>query len=210
MTKDNKRHILVTLTALLLGMFIVVQWRSFGTLSEANRDVQKNVFREIQILKETNQNLKTEIAGLSDTLEETSSNAQVLKSIEEEIGKYELLAGEIDVNGPGVTIQINTNIDLIWVVDLVNELWNGGAEAISINGIRLSDKTQGFELLPQGQVFLHVNTLELPYSFQAIGEPSVLEKVLLQESGIFDRMKEKYPDLSFEVTNQERLEIEGI
>lgn len=210
MKQPKKQHILLGTIALFLGFFIIIQWRSFTNLSQENRDATKNIFREIQILKETNKNLKNEVTELSDLLESTTTEASALKSIDKEIEKYKMLAGEVPVYGPGLTIEINTAVDGIWLVDMMNELLNGGAEAISINGIRLTDKTQGLEILPQGQIFFHVNILELPYTFKAIGEPAELEKVISQESGIVKRMQDKYPGLNITIIKQERIDMEKI
>jgi len=210
MKKAQKQHIVLGFIALLLGLFIIVQWRSFGSLTEENRDVRKNVFREIQILKETNQNLKDEVKELNNTLEVTSNRVSALESIDAQIQKYKLILGEVDAVGPGISITIKNPIDEIWLVDLVNELFTGGAEAVSVNEIRLTAQTQGFEMLPQGQIFLYVNTLETPYVFKAIGEPAQLERIIKQESGIFDRIKEKFPDLQYSIEQQERIVMKGI
>lgn len=208
--KYNKRVAAIGVTSLILGFFVILQWRSFGLLKEQNRDVRKNVFREIQILKETNQNLKTEVEDLNKTLQETSNQALALKSIEDEIGKYKILSGDEDIEGPGIIVTINSNIDPIWLVDLTNELFNGGAEAISINDLRLTDFTQGFEILPQGQIFLHLNTLETPFVFKTIGEAQELQSIILQKGGIYERMKEKYPSINMTVTTEDKITMKKI
>lgn len=206
----SKRTVVIGITSLILGFFVIVQWRSFGLLQDQHRDIHKNIFREIQILKETNQNLKTEIETLNQTLEETSNQALALQSIESEINKYKILGGAADIEGPGIIITIDSDVDALWLVDLVNELSSAGAEAISINDLRLTDDTQGFEILPQGQVFLHVNTLEKPYIFKTVGEPNELKNVILQKGGIYDRMKDKYPLLNLTVNTQERITMKKI
>lgn len=206
----NKRVVTIALTSLLLGFFVVLQGRSFGLLQDQNRDLRKNIFREIQILKTTNENLKVETDELTKTLQETSNQSSALKAIEDEINKYKILSGEEDIEGPGVVISIVTNVDPIWLVDLTNELFGAGAEAVSINDLRLTDATQGFEILPQGQIFLHVNTLETPYVFKTIGDPNALKNILLQSGGIYQRMKDKYPGLQMTVLTQENIKMTKI
>lgn len=210
MNRVTRHHIYIGLTTLVLGFLIVLQWRSFSSATSEHRDVQKNVFREIQLLYSTNKDLKDQVKELNQTLEEVSSQASALKSIEQEIVKDKIIAGDIDVFGPGISLQIYQGIDVIWLTDMVNELFNGGAEAISVNGLRLTDTTQGFEITPQGQIYLHGNFLQMPYVIQAIGEPKELEKVLTQATGILPRMKDKYPNLTYSLSTQERIEMKGL
>lgn len=206
----NKRTLAIGITSLVLGFFVILQWRSFGLLQDQNRDARKNVFREIQILKETNHNLRNEVANLNQTLQETSNQALALKSIEDEIDKDKILSGDEDIEGPGIIVTISSNIDPIWLVDLTNELFSGGAEAISINDLRLTDLTQGFEILPQGQIFLHINTLEKPFVFKTIGNSEQLSNIIIQKGGIYERMKEKYPSLNMTITKQDRIMMKKV
>lgn len=205
--KYSRRHVVIGFTSIILGFFSVLQWRSFGNLQAQHRDVNRNVFREIQIHKQTNENLASEVEDLKKTLDETSNQALALKSIEEEIRKYQILSGDANIAGPGIVVTISSDVEPIWLIDLVNELFNGGAEAISVNNLRVTDTTQGFEVLPQGQVFFHINTLEKPYIFRAIGDPSELNNIIVQKGGIQERLKSKYESLKMEVKTQETIEM---
>ena len=52
-------------------------------------------------------------------------------------------------------------------------MFNSTAQAVSINGIRITNQTAGFDVLPKGQIFLNGSILTYPYIFEAIGEGSI-------------------------------------
>ncbi|HMR01328.1 MAG TPA: DUF881 domain-containing protein, partial [Candidatus Gracilibacteria bacterium] len=152
----KKREVSMLLTAVLLGFLIVLQARSFEDVSDViNRNNRSDVFREIQILKDTNDQLRDEIDDLEDQLVKVSNNQDALESVREEIDQYEALTGKIDVSGPGVHVQISGDIQALWLTDMVNELLSAGAEAVSVNSIRLTNKTTGFDTIPSGQIMVN-------------------------------------------------------
>ena len=184
----------ILVIALILGFFLVIQSRSFSNVSELGaRDVRSNAFQEIQILKEKNEDLKKEIEELEDNLIQLSDQNKALESIEAEAEKYKKLSGGARIFGPGVEVTINKEISTVWMIDIINELFNSGAEALSVNGIRIVNSTAGFDTLPLGQTLLNGTILSAPYKFEAIGEPSTLIHVLEVPGGILSRVEKAFP-----------------
>lgn len=107
----------------MLGFLIAQQARSFQDVGDViNRNNRADVFREIQILKDTNDDLRREIDGLEIQLEKVSNNQDALASVREEISEYEALTGRVDISGPGIHLEIQGDVKALWLTDIVNEL----------------------------------------------------------------------------------------
>ena len=211
MKKLKKNQLSILLTAVLLGLLIAIQARSFEEVSDViSRNTRADVFREIQILKTTNENLEDEIDDLEDQLAKISNNQEALASVREEIEKYRVLSGKVDVTGPGVSVKIDGDIKAIWLTDTVNELFTAGAEAVSVNSVRLTNKTIGFDTIPNGQVLLNGVILNKPYVIEAIGDKLVLADALNQPEGIIDRMNRSIPNVVIELLQKDLVQMEKV
>lgn len=207
----KKRHIFLLLTAVLLGLLIALQAKSFTNIGDVlNRNNRSDIFREIQILKTTNENLDDEVTSLEKQLEKLSNNQDALASVEDEILKYQLLSGDKEVMGPGINLTIEGQINSIWLIDIVNELLAAGSEAVSVNGIRLVDSTIGFDTIPNGQILLNSVIINSPYRIEAIGERDVLERAISQPNGILERMGKSLENVSYEVQEKDLIEMDAV
>jgi uncharacterized protein YlxW (UPF0749 family) len=186
----GRRQLMILITSVLVGFLIVMQARSFTDVTTmVGRDTRADVFREIKILKTTNEKLSSEINDLEDRLAKMSNNQIALEGIRLEIEKYRLITGRVNVAGPGVSLSLNGEVRAIWLTDIVNELFNAGAEAVSVNGIRLTDAGSGFDTIPNGQIVLNGAILKKPFVFTAIGDKKVLQDALEQPQGILQRLR---------------------
>ncbi|MFO0780900.1 MAG: DUF881 domain-containing protein [Candidatus Gracilibacteria bacterium] len=201
----------IIITGILLGFLVVLQSRSFGGVQDKlARDSRANVFREIQILKTTNENLGEEIADLEVQLAKASDQELALKALQDEIVKDKIIAGHVDVNGPGVELTIKNNLPALWFTDIVNELWSAGAEAISVNDVRLTNSSVGFDTLPNGQISLNGVILTAPYHFRGIGEKKVLSEALSQPGGIVQRIKESVAGAEITIDQKDVIPMEKV
>lgn len=199
------------ITAALLGFMIIMQARSFSDYGDVlSRNSRADVFREIQILKTTNDNLESEIEALTERLGKLSTNWEALDSVKEEIETYLKLTGRVDVSGPGISIALDGDIAAIWLVDLVNELLTAGAEAVSVNSIRLTNRTAGFDTIPSGQILINGVTLNRPYYIEAIGDKEVLRQAMVQTQGIIDRMNQNLVNIQIGVEQKDLIEMEKV
>ncbi len=204
----NERKVYILLVATVLGFFIMTQNRSFNQLEVLSRDGKSNVFQEIQILKEKNKSLKGEMSDLEANLEVLTSQGNSLEAIEEEIKRYTKLSGQSPIFGPGLVVKLDGNITTPWLVDFINELWGTGAQAVDVNGIRITNETLGFDTLPQGQSLLNGSVLSPPFVIGIIGESSVILPNLEVSGGIFSRMHSSLPNLVISVDRKDILKIE--
>lgn len=210
--KDRMTKIIILLiSGLVLGALIITQAKYFTNyVSSVGRDSSENVFRKIQILKTSNDELKEEIEKLDKQLEEISTQTSALESINKEIERNKLIAGEADVYGPGISLKINTDISGIWFTDIVNDLFASGAEAVSVNNIRLTEATIGFDTLPNGKIMLNGVILNPPYNFAAIGEGQTLQVALESPFGIVEKMKATIEDLEYELIRSDRVDMQQV
>lgn len=205
----RKREMIILAIALVFGFFLIVQSRSFRNANEIFiRDMQSNIFQEIKILKEKNENLRKEIVDLEGTLAQLKDQNQALGAIKEQIDKYKKLDGGAPVFGPGISVVLTGNITTPWATDFINELFNSGAQTVSINSIRITNKTIGFDTLPKGQIVLNGSILSSPYVFNAIGDSSTLTKALEMPNGILSRIKSAFKDIKTEITSKEVIHME--
>lgn len=203
----DKKKIYILVTAVLLGFFAVVQSRSYENVDFLLRDAESNIFQEIRILKQKNEDLKSEISELELTLSQLADQNLALKAIEDEIKKYRKLSGGLSIFGPGLTVTIDGTITTPWIVDLVNDFFSSGAQAVAVNGIRLANPTTGFDTLPQGQILLNGSILSPPYVFDVIGESSSLKNILEVPGGVFDRLKSAFPGVKIETVSKDIIQM---
>lgn len=202
------KKILLAFVSLCMGFLLAIQAKSFENVNAIlARDGNSNVFQEIQILKHKNVDLDKEITQLESTIDQLENQDSALQAIDEQIKKYRKLTGQNKIFGPGVTVKLDGNITTPWVIDLVNELFSSGAEAVDLNGIRLVNETAGFDTLPQGQILLNGSILSSPYVFNVIGDASVLAVAPGLPGAIFDRLEATFPDIRIEITKKDFIEM---
>lgn len=207
----RERELSLLITSIVVGLLIAVQSRAFTDVASVfGRDTRADAFRELQILKKSNEKLEDEISDLQNQLFKANDQEESLKAIREEIEKYEMLSGRRDVSGPGVSVTINGKGQDIWLTDMTNELLSAGAEAISINNIRLVDATNGFDTIPNGEIVLNGSILKPPYEFQAIGDKATLRSALEQPQGIFQRINQSLSGLEVKLMEKDLITMEKV
>ncbi len=205
---STARKRVIFVTSFILGLFFIVQSRSFeGVEQLVIRDSASNTFREMQVLRDTNRNLLGEIDSLEELLVRTKDSSLSLKVLEEEIQKFRVITGQTSVYGPGVVVTVPDKTEVASLVDLANELFSSGAEVVSVNGVRLTRNTFGFENIPSGQILMNSTILHPPYIFAAIGESTTLENSLRQQGGIVQRFERLHPGKTLAISKKDRIDV---
>ena len=207
----NSQIAILLITGIVLGFLVVNQAKRFTDYVESiGRDSTENVFRRIQILKTSNDELKDEIGTLEKQLGELTDQAQSFITIDNEIKKNEIIAGNTDTWGPGIELIIENNLNAVWFTDLANEFVASGAEAISVNNIRLTDSTIGFDSLPNGQIMINGVILHAPYTLQAIGDKDALNEILTGPLGILEKMGATFQDFKYTLSKKDRIDMKQV
>lgn len=123
-------------------------------------------------------------------------------------------AGAVPVEGPGVTVVVDDGPDGgqdSRVIDtdlqqLVNGMWQAGAEAIAINGHRLTSLTA---IRGAGDaITVDYRSLTRPYTVQVIGDPDTLEKrFATTDGGVWWGYLRDQLGVSWSASRQKRLTL---
>lgn len=141
-----------------------------------------------------------------------ADNEEASELVDEELNESNILVGKTDVEGEGVIITINsTDIYPIYssefapeLLALVNELRYAGAEAISINEVRVLPTTAIVDL--SSYISVNQQRLESPYVIKAIGDKEYLSSILnLKGSGFIDIYKNQGMSISMEQSNKVKI-----
>ena len=167
-------------TSALVGML---------TRNEAQVEQQKE---EIELLR----------GRLAEYETEAASEKGLTRIMQEELHTSRIALGTVAVKGPGVELELSDStmraggdfgaqdVYVIHDFDLLqiaNELWCAGAEAVSINGQRL---LTGSAIACSARL-IEINkiTVASPYVFKAIGDKDKLMSALNIRDGVLDRLR---------------------
>lgn len=189
----------VVLAAALLGFLAVLAaTRPAGSPRELRRFELADLVRD----EDANvRDLRAELSRLEAEVREldTGGGDADLTGLRGEIAQLSELGGSAPLEGPGLVVTLDDSSqarsptgdpnDLVVheadIQTVVNALWAAGAEAVAINGERL---TAGSAVRCAGNTLLLHGTLHTPpYEIAAIGEPSELAASLSGQPGM-DRL----------------------
>ena len=158
--KKKTEIIILTIMCFILSIAISMQIKTVNNNGSTigSSQSESNLKAQVLQMKEKYENEYKKLEELTEELEkvrqDVSSNSEELKGLEDKIKKDNILLGNTDVKGQGVSITLNdgkSDLNLFNpenllvhaenVLLVVNELKNAGAEAISINGERIVNKT---------------------------------------------------------------------
>lgn len=158
-------------------------------LKKAVTDWKEKYEDAFEKLKDTNQKIM-------EYQEKLQNNAETKELVERELKEAETNFGLTDVTGEGLIITLEDNEEKSYIasdiLDLINELRLAGAEAISINGERITNITDIVDISTR---FIKVNStgLSSPYTIKAIGDKTYLKSTLTIKNGYYDlKNKEGY------------------
>jgi uncharacterized protein YlxW (UPF0749 family) len=199
----------LTMMAFLLGFLIVVQIRAQGGGSDLENRTAQELTLVVANLNTRNDQLRTEVAVLErQVAAHQAAQARGGSSagqIEADLQRLRAWTGTSAVAGPGIRVTLRGPIPGTAVGDLLNELRNAGAEALSVGGVRVvagavvaGDPAQlSVENTPLGQILV----------VEAIGNSAALTGTLTRAGGIVAQLEATYPDISVEVTPADRLDL---
>lgn len=190
------------ITLFIFALLISTQYRTqlayMGSLSSQKSE---DLVAIVKSLNEKRASLEAEVSDLSQTkrtleaqaLEGTSLSA----GLTNELHNLQLLTGAIPVAGPGITVTItgDSNLMSLDIIDLINELWVSGAEVVAVNDTRITSSTSiSQEENDQHKIIITMNDQPLlsPVVIKAIGNADTLEKGLTFTGGIVDNLNTLY------------------
>lgn len=202
--KYQKGQITFFILSVLLGYVIMVML--YNNPINMNQSTSLSTVKELIKKEKDELEIKSDYLNKIRSLEkrivfyqnQASGTSDDAKKIQEELEKTKVLVGLTDLVGPGVEIilndrkketlpNINENNPIEWyivhdedVLKVINELLAAGAEAISINDMRIVSNTR----IRCGGPTINVKNQPLapPFIIHAIGNPDKLNNFLTNSS----------------------------
>lgn len=192
MTIRNWRaQLVVAALAALLGFGLVVQVKTTQDGSSLGTARQDDLLRIIDDLTARSERLRLEtddLRAVRDRL--ASSGDRDTVAVEEARRRTDtlgVLAGTVAARGPGIRVVIDDpghTLRAEFLIDLIQELRDAGAEAMMVNGRRLAASSYAID--SGAQLVLDGQDLAQPYTLTAIGDGATLSGALAIPRGIVD------------------------
>ena len=217
MKKIKLNNLVVAIVILFVCICLVsVMFMQFRTVEETDITEIENM-REAELKKtlaewkskyeEANEKLNETNQKIAEYQEKIVKNEAASEIVDKELKQSNVNVGKTDVVGEGVIVTLNDGQyeDIIaWdLIYLVNELKYAGAEAISINDIRVINTTDIVDLAGYSYILVGGQRLEAPYVVKAIGNQAYLSSILnLKDSGYVDLYKNEDKQVKMETSKK--------
>ena len=177
----------LVVVGLLFGVALGNQWRAAPALQQERADLITRITTTETRIDE----LRAQVVDLNREVRDLGLSSGALTATEQELSQnLGVRLGSERVTGPGVRVTLDDGADAgvqgSQVVDtdlrmVTNSLWASGAEAIAINGRRLSVRTA---IRNAGDaVTVDYRSLTRPYVVEAIGDARALEDAFRTSEG---------------------------
>lgn len=221
----GQRHLVWLVALMLLGLLIVVQWRSASAVVGAREASPSTAAQTLALLEAEQSALKQQIADLRARLAAYEQRAaqgrdnrgELARAIEQQ----RLAAGTVALKGPGLRIIADdTSLKALppnedpnrYIVheyelrDIVNFLWLNGAEAIAINGERIISTTSIYCV--GTTIMVNDTRLSPPFEIVALGDAGALERAINDPQALrtFKEAVRRY-SLVFTVSRERELRV---
>jgi uncharacterized protein YlxW (UPF0749 family) len=219
---------LVWLACLAVGLLLVVAYQQTHLAAPARDAARHELITRIDAaqssanrLEAQGKQLASQVAALRD--------AQ-LPGSDRSVRAAEVAAGSVAVSGPGMQVELGeptsqptagtgrpgstpqTEVAVLHDTDVravVNELWADGAEAVAINGLRLTPDS--FIRVAGESIQVDFSALTSPYTISAIGDSDGLQ-VGFAQSAIARRLKTlaAVAGISFKFGGKSKLQLPSV
>lgn len=157
-------------------------------------------------------NLRDEIDSLQTLFLETTNQGRAMSA---RLDRLTVNTGAVGVTGPGVKVVVDDAPGAVSAKDrvldedlqkLVNALWASGAEAISVNGQRLSNLSA--IRFAGSAITVNFVSLSPPYTVLAVGDPDTMPARFVETEHGQDWLDLRVvPGLKFEMTTEPALRL---
>jgi uncharacterized protein YlxW (UPF0749 family) len=180
---------------------------------------RESLLAQVEDRREQLAEARQQIEALEGAVEEARGGlletTRVGRTLTDQLDTLELLAGTEPATGPGMRIVVDDSDDAAdtrqVVLDtdlqlLVNGLWVSGAEAVAINGQRLTSLSS--IRVAGNAITVNLQSLARPYVVEALGNPGQLAARFVESEGgtWWLNLKAVY-DLQFTMSSEESLTV---
>jgi len=194
------------LALLVLGFLIAAQLASEGPRMRITSQERTPLVETTLDLQAQQQGLKQQILDLRTSIQDLEAAGQggatVTKDLNTQLERARIAAGLVPMSGPGIVIQLSDSGAAVPpdgnardylasgrdVLTVVEELWLAGAEAIAVNGERVTVATAIEDI--GGSVLVNSAYVTAPYQVSAIGPDNMFDR-LSQSPGFVDFIRSR-------------------
>lgn len=191
----------VAVASVLLGLLGYWQFNLHDRIGQATQPESQEVLAiEVSRLITTNDGLRSQLADLTQreyALASALTDRQSAeKSLKEQQHQADILNGTTVVTGPGIRIFVGQTMTISQLIDILNALNNIGAEAVAVNGQRVTWQYSPWNVEPKS-----------PFTIEVIGSPAALESALKRRGGVIDQLESTTGLLDIKVDQAESLTL---
>jgi uncharacterized protein YlxW (UPF0749 family) len=199
--RDLRNQTTIAAVAFVLGLLVVVQLRSQTGGSALQALSAQDLTSLVASLNQENDHLRSEVGALGVQLSGLAADKRngetSVGELRSELARFRVWAGLDPVSGRGVTITVAGRIEGRAIDDLLNELRNAGAEAITVGDVRVVSRTTVSG--QPGALAVDGFALSNPFTVRAIGKPETIVGSLTRAGGMIAQLAFSYPEATIEV-----------
>jgi uncharacterized protein YlxW (UPF0749 family) len=226
--KIRRIHVYLTLVLLAFGFIVSYSIQFTKSIStsttpytdsqwEKKQKLQEKILEEqiqVQKLEEQLQKIKQRVSEIEQRMGEQEDQA---REVLEQLDDVRMWAGLLPVTGKGLMVVLNDSKTLPesgnmndfivheeQIRQVVNEMFSAGAEAISINGQRLTSISA---IRCVGPTVL-VNEVKIvpPFEISGIGDPDILVTALEMPGGVIQNFKD-WTNIEVKLERKEKMDL---
>ena len=181
----------LVVVAMLIGVLGVGQLNSQARPTQISSLSAQELSTLIETLTARNRELRSGLADIREQLREYEVSGpqgqSALQVSREDLRRITAFGGLAPVDGQGIVMDVDGDLDAIALNDLINELRNAGAEAIAVDGVRITARSVAIE----GPRSLQVDGVDVGrhFTLRAIGSPDGLLSAMQRPGGIISQLK---------------------
>lgn len=216
--KEKNIAILLGVMCFVLTVGICVQMKTVNSTASrmgrtyAENELRNNVLKWKEKYDLAYEKLETKEAKLDKIRASVSTSDETSEDVKEQLQENNAALGFTEVVGPGVTITLidgevtGSKLDLSSylvhysdLIEVINALNNAGAEAISVNDVRITNTTA---ITCAGNIIkINNEKVGVPFVINAIGLPEKLYGAVTMLGGYIDKLKEDGVSVKIEKQN---------
>lgn len=190
--EDSRRRSgrMAAVAVALFGLMVAVAAVQTSRDAAATEEGRQELIRQINLQRDDLRDSQERVSNLRQEISDLTDNAESVEQLQSRVSSSLLstsaYAGYAPVRGPGVRVTVDDSPD--GTADgrvrdedmslLVDGLWVAGAEAIAINGYRLTAITSIRSI--NKAIHIAAQPIKPPYEILAVGDPNTLQSLFAE------------------------------
>ena len=213
--RTNAGGIAASIVALFLGLLVVTQIKAQDVYSRSlELETPSSLTTLIANLAERNNGLREEIFDLrlrtESARQDASNGTGSLTEAQRQLAQLQVFAARTAVKGQGISVKVDGAFDDKALSDLINELRNAGAEAVSINGVRIGPRSWFGIASDRSALTVDAAPIKGPWTVNAVGSPEVMYVAMTRTGGIIGQFELIYRSTRFSVDRESTLALPSL